>query len=429
MEVKGTLLLRGRSSHHLLTRIAYMAGGIVGLVLLAIASHDFGAALQGPGAQRFTSLSLLACYFLYMVLMIAQWRWSPWPRRRLIFVYLMITFTLALVTGMFASPVLRLVGYISIGAVLIQARSALGKAGLGLIGGVLIPTISWYTLFPDEGIVLPVASLPVGLWLMGLALLQTFTVLVVQERITRVHNEQLISLLMVTQQQLRASAARAEELAATRERMRVAREVHDTLAQGLAAIKMHLETSTRLLDPQQTRIFQQLEQARMLAGEYLAKTRQTIAALRTDAVQEQPLTQLLAQIATIWQERGLIIHVDMSAQARLAAIPAAIAHAYARIAEEALNNAWTHGHARHVEIELSLEAETLCLAITDDGTGFEPAPPESYAQSGHFGIVGMYERAHAVQGRLDLISAPEMGTQVMVTAPLRRDQEEGGPDA
>lgn len=386
--------------------------------------------MQYPEVQTLIGLSLLIVYLLYMALLLLRPYWSPWPRWRLIYIYILAIIALTLVTGLLPSLLLQLIGYVTIGAVVIQTRRAFGKVGFGFVCSALIFTIAFSILSPGGSSnlslsSLPVLSLPVGLWLIGLAFLQTFAVLGVHERAARVHNEQLVRLLLISQQQLRAAAAHAEELAAARERMRVAREMHDTLAQGLTAIKMHLETSSRVFAPQPDLAARHLEQARLLAGEYLSKTRQSIAALRTDSFQKRSLPEALAHLAATWQQRGLIVHVDVSPQVYQAAIPPSLVQDCVRVVEEALTNAHTHGHARHVEIELGVETERLCLAITDDGAGFEPASPETYVQSGHFGIAGMYERAHALQGCLDFISAPGAGTQVMITAPLCSSQREG----
>jgi signal transduction histidine kinase len=414
-----------------LIRIICVFAVIAILILLDIKAYEFGASLQASEMQTLAGLCLLIVYLAYMGLLLLRPYWSPWPRWRLVYIYVLAIIALTLVTGLLTSLLLRLIGYVTIGAVVIQTRRTFGKVGFGLVCGVLIFTVVLSTLLPGSSITLsvsslPVLSLPVGLWLIGLAFLQTFAVLGMHERAAREHNEQLVRLLLVAQQQLRAAAAHAEELAAARERMRAAQEMHDTLAQGLTAIKMHLETSTRIFSPQPDQAAHHLEQARLLAAEYLLKTRQSIAALRTDTPQTHSLPEALAHLASTWQKYGLVVHIDVSPQVYQEFLPVPLVQGCTRIVEEALSNAHTHGHARHVEIELGHEAEKLCLAITDDGEGFEPASPEVYAQSGHFGIAGMYERAHAMQGRLDLISAPGTGSQVMITAPLCASQQGDG---
>jgi signal transduction histidine kinase len=87
------------------------------------------------------------------------------------------------------------------------------------------------------------------------------------------------------------------------------------------------------------------------------------------------------------------------------------------VAQEALCNAARHGHARQVALELSLEPQGLCLTVTDDGCGFDPATVQPRTDSG-LGVIGMRERVEMVGGRFDVISAPGSGTQVVATVPL-----------
>ncbi|MDQ2905499.1 MAG: histidine kinase [Ktedonobacteraceae bacterium] len=137
----------------------------------------------------------------------------------------------------------------------------------------------------------------VGFWLAGLIFVQVFTGLGVEERAARLRSEELIKELTEVQGQLRAYAVRAEELATIRERTRVAREIHDTLAQGLAAIKMLLETGGAVFPERPELARQHMERARTLAGEHLHQARTSILALRSDALGGQPLSVALSVLA------------------------------------------------------------------------------------------------------------------------------------
>jgi len=226
---------------------------------------------------------------------------------------------------------------------------------------------------------------------------------------------------------LRAYALHAEELAVMRERTRVAREIHDTLAQGLAAIKMHLETGSAFLhEPELAR--KHMERARDLAGEYLNEARNSILELRSDALDGQVLPGALAALVTSWRAAhgtegtpGDITYrvsgVDQQAPFWLS-VPPAVELACYRIAQEALSNTTKHSQARHVEIELSKEGSELCLTITDDGLGFDPASIDGGPENRGFGIVGMRERMKLLHGRFEIISAPGAGTQVVAMIPL-----------
>jgi len=119
-----------------------------------------------------------------------------------------------------------------------------------------------------------------GGWLLGLICLHIFLNIGLHERSERMRSETLVKQLTTAQQELRTYALRVEALATMRERARVAREVHDTLAQGLAAMKMHLETGIALLHENPDLTQKHMERARDLAGQHLGEARSAILALR-----------------------------------------------------------------------------------------------------------------------------------------------------
>ncbi len=218
-----------------------------------------------------------------------------------------------------------------------------------------------------------------------------------------------------------------------RERERVAREVHDTLAQGLTAIKMHLEASTMVFRLQPELAQKHIERASELAGEHLSETRNSILNLRADALDGRTLPLALAKLAPAWRsDSGLIASTSASSGTGAAfsvsgiaendpfwlSIPPAVELACYRIAQEALSNAAKHGRAQRVEIELSLERQELCLTVTDDGCGFDPFAISRDTERVGFGIIGMHERLKLLNGRLEIVSAPGAGTQVVAMIPL-----------
>lgn len=262
-----------------------------------------------------------------------------------------------------------------------------------------------------------------GLWLSGLICLHLFTGIGVRQRNAQQRSDALVEQLTQAQEQLRAYALHAEELATMRERVRIAREMHDTLAQGLAAMKMHLETGTTLFADHPDLSHQHIERARELAGAYLDETRNSILNLRADALDGRTLPAALASLASTWQTEQ---HQATFCVSGLApdnpcwqTLPPALELACYRIAQEALSNASRHGQARHVEIELSIEeGREICLTITDDGLGFDPTAIRSEKPGGGFGIIGMHERLKLLKGRLEILSTPGAGTQVVAMLPL-----------
>jgi two-component system NarL family sensor kinase len=285
--------------------------------------------------------------------------------------------------------------------------------GIPLLGIQIGGTLQWFQAI---------------IWAIGLLCLHIFTGLGVHEREARRRSDQLVKELTLAQEQLRAYALHAEELATMRERTRVAREVHDTLAQGLAAIKMHLETGGKVFNdaPDQSR--KHIERARELAGEYLQETRNTILDLRSGALDGRTLPHALAALVVAWRPASgthgatfCVSGIEEEATFWQRLSPSIELTCY-RIVQEALSNATRHGQAQHIDVELSIEQEQLCLTITDDGLGFDPSPLASDHRGSGFGIIGMQERLKQLSGELEIISAPGAGTQVVAMIPLRAAQ-------
>src|SRR5712692_9437700 len=365
----------------------------------------------------------LGAILLFILLALVQPRLFRWPRCRI--PYLLTLFVVTLGLGLFGPPPFRLLGYIAMYGVATHARVAFGRIGGWLVGGILVlaflldvALMGWLGI----GLKPPTTMLQFSIWLGDLLFVYAFTELGTQERSARLRGEKLVAELTLVQEQLRAYAVRAEELATMRERTRVAREIHDTLAQGLAAIVMHLETGGALFNEHPGLARQHMERARNLASEHLNGARNSILKLRTDALDDQSLPLALARLTAVWHPwEGA---VDGEATFRANDIPEntrfapGIELACYRIVQEALRNAARHGQARHADVELSIEADGLCLTVTDDGIGFDPASIYPSNGTGGFGIIGMRERVRLLNGRLEVISAPGAGTQIFAIIPL-----------
>jgi len=188
------------------------------------------------------------------------------------------------------------------------------------------------------------------------------------------------------------------------ERRRIAREVHDTLAQGFAAIRLQLELArTDSALPPEAR--QALDLAYQIAGENLIEARHAMAALKSPS---PDLGALLS--ATIDGVRRLDQVEIVSALDPVPALPCEVAHELLRIAQEAIVNAARHACARILRVSLTSVPGVVWLAITDDGKGFDPA-----SASTGFGLQGLRERAAAIGARLSITSAPGRGAEVVVT--------------
>ncbi|HEY7064853.1 MAG TPA: GAF domain-containing sensor histidine kinase [Chloroflexota bacterium] len=215
--------------------------------------------------------------------------------------------------------------------------------------------------------------------------------------------------LAVERARLAEASAR---LARAEERTRLAREIHDTLAQGLTAITLHLESALRHVADDPERARERLERALATAHDSLEDARRSVLDLRTAPLAGQPLPEALAALA-----RGFTadtgVRVDVSTPAPLP-LPLRVEAELYRIAQQALANVRRHAHAHAVAIDLRTTERTVRLQVRDDGTGFDPAA----GPAGRHGLLGMRERARLLGGRLRLDTQPGQGTTLRVTVPL-----------
>lgn len=200
------------------------------------------------------------------------------------------------------------------------------------------------------------------------------------------------------------------------ERARLAREIHDTLAQGFVGIASQLDAVAMCLleDAQAAR--QHLELARKMARHSLTEARRSVMDLRASALEGQDLAAALQSEMRLWTA-GSAVNVELDITGQQNPLPQEMEQHLLRIAQEAVNNALKHSSARRIRIKLHMEARKLWLRIADDGQGFEEKNVFS-SLGGHFGLMGMRERAERLGGELRLETEPGAGTRVEVTAPL-----------
>jgi signal transduction histidine kinase len=207
------------------------------------------------------------------------------------------------------------------------------------------------------------------------------------------------------------------------ERTRVARELHDTLLQGMSGVAMQLRSIRARLDklpaaPEDPR--RDLERLQDTVTRCLEEARRAVWDLRDQGRRDSALGPALARFA-----RRLFKPVrtayDLKIDGPPRHLPNAVEDELFRIAQEALRNAVAHAQATLVRIRLCYDLETVTLTVSDDGVGFDPGAshPE---QHGHFGLAGLHERAAKIGARLEVRSAPGTGTTIEVVAPAP-----GGP--
>lgn len=206
--------------------------------------------------------------------------------------------------------------------------------------------------------------------------------------------------------QLAARAAVAEE------RNRLAREIHDTIAQDLASIVVQARVARKQAAVASPEASGRLEQIVRIAEGSLAEARQSLQALRPPALEGRDLATALREAAAASAGEGGVTVDVVSTLA--GALPAAVESELLRIAKEAIGNALRHGGAGRVGVELRREGSEVVLVVADDGRGFDPAA----VASDRFGLVGMRERAQTLGGTLRLESAAGRGTRVEARVPV-----------
>jgi NarL family two-component system sensor histidine kinase YdfH len=217
------------------------------------------------------------------------------------------------------------------------------------------------------------------------------------------------------QRQVEAYALRVEVLTKLTERQRLARELHDTLSQGVVGLTLQLETVNGLLTRERTGQAQAIvQQALPRARAVLAEARGAIDDLRAEASAALDLPEAVQEeVCHFTTATGIPCQVDLSALPLLAH---PLHEHLLRMITEGLTNVARHAQAHHVWVRLAQEQSTSCLEIRDDGIGFDP--PAVSSQPGHYGLLGMRERAGVRGGSVDFVSTPDKGTTLRAVFPL-----------
>lgn len=220
--------------------------------------------------------------------------------------------------------------------------------------------------------------------------------------------------------QYKQRQVRLRYAAVLEERARLAREVHDTLAQGFVGVASQLDAAEMFLpqDPATARDY--LEIARRMTRHSLTEARRSVQDLRASALDDHDLAQALEAAVKQWT-KGSPLTAQVTVQGDTSGLPGSTAHQLLRIAQEAVANAIKHADARSLHLEVRVEEGKLQLRIADDGRGFEPAEALQASQ-GHFGLIGMRERAKRIEGTIEVHSGPQGGTRVEVTVRMATSQ-------
>jgi len=242
-----------------------------------------------------------------------------------------------------------------------------------------------------------------------------YLILYLQQSQSQAQLEQAHMELQAAYSRLAASTRQIETLTLLTERQRMARELHDTLVQGIAGMIMQLEVTSAQMDRKNyLQARQVLSQALSCARTTLLDARHAITDLRSRTPRiDQFVGSVQEEIAHFFQTTGIVCHAQLD---DLIYTPPQHCEHVLRVIGEGLSNVARHARARQVSVEARVVESWLEITVQDDGQGFDPA--DQNLRKDHYGLLGLQERAHLVEGTLSLSSSAREGTTLRFRVPL-----------
>jgi signal transduction histidine kinase len=255
-------------------------------------------------------------------------------------------------------------------------------------------------------------DVPLNLLLVGPAVLfvAVFTELRANERKARRDAETLVDKLESANHQLAAYAVQAEELAATHERNRMAREIHDNLGHYLTIINVQLEAARHVIDDDSDRALEAINTAQRLTKEGLTEIRRSVTSLRDSPVTGRPLPEAIATLADETRRAGIVTEFVVKGDRRH--LETNTKMTLYRTVQEGLTNVRKHARASRVDLALDYtHPSEVHLSVKDNGVGTVTV------DNGGFGLLGVNERVGSVSGSVELETAPGQGFTLAVAIP------------
>jgi len=325
-------------------------------------------------------------------------------------------------SGSFITIVIYFVVQLSLASALILSRGSSGELSLILLplagqSALLLP-LAW--MIPVCVLIYLTLVMPLILrsrWVDAIALavvygtgivfVIVFTRVAASEREAR--NE-----LATANQRLRQHAAQVEELATTKERNRLAREIHDSLGHYLTVVNVQISAAQTILAQDRSRALDHLAKAKTLTQEGLAEIRRSVATLRASPTESRPLPDALAKLVEQWNSAGMQATLTILGNRRTLS-PHADLTLY-RAAQEALTNVGKHAGTSHVDLVLDFGSDSsVRLRVQDDGEG-------SSDTQGGFGLLGVRERVHLLSGEVRVRTQVGQGFTLEVELPDEHDK-------
>ncbi|HEY0865121.1 MAG TPA: sensor histidine kinase [Lacunisphaera sp.] len=377
----------------------YGAFAFASIVLTCFGGYFFTGRFYGPAEMVPVTFALGAVYVALGVLS-NECLLSAGSARPFVIYYLAQG---ALLTAMvFLSPARGFFGMIVL-PVVSQAIFDLRPRNAALVGGYLLAACVgvWWIDFGWGAAVEAVFN-----YAAGFAFTIAFTLITKRALDSRAREEKLRREIEAAHEQLKAYAAQAEDLATTRERNRVAREIHDGVGHYLTVVKTQLDAAAAILPGQPDLARASILKAAQLTGDALDDVRRSVGALRTDTARP-PLPEALQALV---RDAGLPVSLRLAGTTR--PLAAGLEHALYRSAQEGLTNIRKHAGATAAELALDFTATgKVTLTVADNGRG-----ANGTAASG-FGLVGIRERIEILGGRVQAGNQPGGGYLLTIEVP------------
>ena len=253
------------------------------------------------------------------------------------------------------------------------------------------------------------------IYLAAYLLVGSYALMLKQTEDARQESQALLRQLQEANQQLQDYVGHVEELTTIKERNRLARELHDSVTQTIFSMTLITRSTLILQERAPEQVSEKLNQLQELAHNALSEMRTLIYQLRPLSVAEDGLYAVLERhINDLNQQNDLSITLESDGQSL--PLEASLQQELFRIIQEALNNIIKHAQAKNASVAFEATETEVCVAIRDDGNGFDPAQPNQ--DRSHIGLDSMRERAQELGGKLDIKSKPGEGTEVTVTIPI-----------
>jgi signal transduction histidine kinase len=251
------------------------------------------------------------------------------------------------------------------------------------------------------------------LYIAGIVFVALFSEITLQSEQARQRSDGLLKELREVHRRLQEYADQAQELAAARERNRLARDLHDSVAQTLYGLTLRSEAALRKLGQGDIEsVAAYLQEFQESTHQSLRETRLLIYELRPDILREQGLrTALVSRLDFVEKRSGLEVTMDFD---EVPDIPLNMEIALYRIAQEALNNVIKHAHASEVRVVLEQLPGLLRITVQDNGVGIQDL---SFKKSSGLGFQSMRERVEEIGAKLEIKPAPDSGVCVVVEVP------------